>query len=234
MGKIIAAALVSLAIAVGVILLLRFGGSPSEPISEAHVTDDQLNPAGGSRHAEVLVLESSSGAKVELVPIGVSEATPMAPASLEAYEPEFERMLGTGRKDDGPDWGYSFATMWHRQLAAQPRDPEWATKIEEQWRQYYAGKPETFIMGEPRVFCGSTMCEVRFLSNGYWPEEYSDNLILNEILTERPGAFPRPCGVASVVAQDSLNRMNAVVMILNLNFKQCNLPSVTSSKSFNY
>ncbi len=233
MGKIIAVTLLSLGIVAGGFLFLRLGGNPSDLISEPPVSGNSSDQTDGIRGAEVLV-NSTSIARPESASVEASRATLIAPpVSLEAYEPEFAQMLGTGRKNEVSDWAFALAKMWHGQIAAEPRDSEWAAQVEAQWRQYYAGKPETFIMGDPFVFCGSTMCEVRFLSNGYWPQEYSDPHALREILTERPGAFPRPCGVASVIAQDHINRMNAVVMILNLDFKQCNLPVRRGQGSLN-
>jgi hypothetical protein len=233
MGKIIAVTLLSVGIVAGGFLFLRPGGNPSEPISEPGVSGNLFDQIDGIRGAEVLV-DSTSIAGPESASVEASKATLTAlPVSLEEYEPEFAQMLGTGRNNDVPDWGFALAKMGHGQVAAERRDPEWAAQVEEQWRQYYAGKPETFIMGDPFIYCGSTMCEVRFLSNGYWPEEYSDPHALREILTERPGAFPRPCGMPSVVAQDHPDRMNAVVMILNLDFKACKLPVRQSRNEMN-
>lgn len=41
------------------------------------------------------------------------------------------------------------------------RDAEWATAVEGQWRDFYAGKPEIAKFGPPMVECKATICEIR-------------------------------------------------------------------------
>lgn len=156
-------------------------------------------------------------------------AEDFAQVTLESYEAEFGRMLRSGRAGTASGL-YEYVRLLHNQIVAEPRDEAWASEMEWQWAQFFSGKPEIPAMGELRVFCRSTMCEVRLLGKERWPEFAS--IDLERFMMAVPNGARRPCGMARAVVRDDLNGINAVVAIIDLNIKACGRAGRTSKRNF--
>jgi hypothetical protein len=151
------------------------------------------------------------------LPREVSTPTSGQTSSLESFEDDFERLLRSGR--EGPAYGiYAHVKSLHDKIVAEPRDSDWALNAERDWIRFYSGKPEVLSMGEPKIFCRSTMCEVRLLAKGHSTQ--FDSVDLEDLMTAR-GNAPRPCGAFRVVARDDTDEAMAVVAIIDLNYKSC-------------
>ncbi len=111
--------------------------------------------------------------------------------------PEFERLFKEGRT----------APNTHAQFLKQPQDSARDIATEEQWRQYYAGKPDVLQYGVPEVQCRSAMCEVRLLANATMSGEEWMKLMTGTSQSAYP-TFPGSMAGGDVLAE---NGVTAVV-----------------------
>lgn len=95
-----------------------------------------------------------------------------------------------------------------RMLERQPRDPIWATAMEEAHRNYILSKPELLAFGIfPEVECRSSVCEARMLARG--GDETKEWLKF----LEKPGSVPWPeGGVPLVIASDQHSGTTAIMI----------------------